>query len=216
VAVTERSLAERKREVVRLVLATAAAELLRDREYDSITIDEIARLAGVSRRTFFRYYPTKEDVFLAMYAEYGQDILDRLAARPAGDAPAWALRRAFYVTDPTPDREQVFELVKMTVSVPALHARHLEHLAMWRRSLAEVLAARCGLDPKTDLRPELAVAIALAALDTALGRWVESGDAFAIDAIIGACFDLVEDTINTMLTSNGSPRRGQVAASQLA
>jgi len=214
--VTERSLAERKREVVRLVLATAAADLLRDREYDSITIDEIARLAGVSRRTFFRYYPTKEDVFLAMYEEYGQDVRDRLAARPAEDDPAWALRRAFYVTDPTPDREQVFELAKVTVRVPALHARHLEHLSMWRSSVAAVLAARCGLDPTTDLRPELAVAMTLAALDTALGRWVESGDAYAIDAIIGACFDLVEGPINTMLTSPVVRGRRQGSEPQLA
>ena len=213
--VTERSLAERKREVVRLVLATAAAELLRDREYDTITIDEIARHAGVSRRTFFRYYPTKEDVFLTMYEEYGQDVLDRLAARPEGDEPAWALRRAFYVVDPTPDREQVFEVAKMTTRVPALHARHLEYLARWRPILAEGLAARCGLDPKTDLRPELAVAVALAALDTALARWVESGDPYAIDAIIGGCFDLVEDPINTMLASNGPPSRLQDPAPQL-
>jgi AcrR family transcriptional regulator len=213
VSATEKTLAERKREVVRSVLASAAASLLGERDYDAITIDEIARAAGVSRRTYFRYYRTKEDVFLAMYEDYGRDVCARLVARPADEAPATALRRAFFILDPTPDRRRVFELAKVTVTVPALHARHLEYLSQWRREVAVELGARCGIDATEDLRPELAVAMATSALDTALGRWVESGDPNGVDELLPKCFALVEDAINAMLGSaTAAPARVDVSA----
>jgi AcrR family transcriptional regulator len=201
--VEPRSLAERKREVVREALATAAAKLLRDRAYEAITIDDIARTAGVSRRTFFRYFPTKEDVFLAMYSDFGRAVHARLAERPAEESPARSLRQAFRM-EPNKGSAEGHQLAKTTMAVPALYARHLELLALWRKELAAELAARSRIDLGKDVRPEVAAAVALAAFDTALNRWVESDGPEAIEALLDECFAPVEDAINAMLMA---PRR---------
>jgi AcrR family transcriptional regulator len=205
-AVDTRSIAERKREVVRVELAAAASRLLADRDYDTITIDDIVGTAGVSRRTFFRYFPTKEDVFLAVYGDYGRGLRARLAARPADEAPATALREAFTM-ETEPDLDKSYQLAKATMRVPAVYARHLEHLALWRKALATELGARAGIDPDADVRPELAAAIALAAFDTAVTRWVESGDPTSILQLLDECLEPIRDVIDQLLVKP-RPRRG--------
>ncbi|MFM2162502.1 MAG: hypothetical protein RLZZ383_2014, partial [Pseudomonadota bacterium] len=66
------SIRERNRKLTRTRLADAASRLFLHRGYDATTVEDIAREAGVSRRTFFRYFPSKEEVFFA-------DARDRLA-----------------------------------------------------------------------------------------------------------------------------------------
>jgi AcrR family transcriptional regulator len=195
------SLAERKRQIVRVELAAAAAELLREREYDAITVEDITLTAGVSRRTFFRYFSSKEDVFLATQENFGHAFLARLAARPPSERLGLALRAAFAVD--REDNGQAFDLARVTRSTPALHARHLEHLALWRASLTTELAARSGLDAAVDARPALAAGIALATLDTAMTRWVEHHDARDLGAHLDECFGLVGDTLDALLPALG-------------
>jgi AcrR family transcriptional regulator len=197
------SLANRKRELVREELAAAAAQLLHEREYDSITVDDITLAAGVSRRTFFRYFSSKEDVFLATFANFGREVQERLAERPSDEPPAKALRRAFAI-----DREQddkVFELARTTRNVPALYARQLEQTALRRTVLAGELGSRSGIDPARDVRPTLAAAVALAAYDTAVTRWVASRHAKNLQTYLDEAFSLVGDSIDAMLAPSGGP-----------
>ena len=67
---------ERKRQAVRSYLSEVALELLTDRDFESVTVDEIAAAAGVSRRSFFRYFASKEDVVL----QYLDQMAERLRA----------------------------------------------------------------------------------------------------------------------------------------
>jgi AcrR family transcriptional regulator len=206
------SLAERKREVVRVELSTAAARLLADRHYDTITVDDIVSVAGVSRRTFFRYFPTKEDVFLATNERYGRGLRSRLAAQPADAAPMVALRAALTMDAVVSELNKSYELAKATTSVPALRARQLEHLALWRKELATALGERTGIDAATDVRPELAAAIVLAAFDVALTRWVESGDPSSIFALLDECFAPIENVVNDLLRHRRRARLRAAAA----
>src|SRR5438445_439452 len=61
---------ERKRRAVRAELSDVALELLIDRDFESVTVDEIASAVGVSRRTFFRYFASKEDVVFAFLDQW--------------------------------------------------------------------------------------------------------------------------------------------------
>jgi AcrR family transcriptional regulator len=206
-------LAERKREVVRVELATAAARLLADRHYDTITVDDIVSVAGVSRRTFFRYFPTKEDVFLATIDRYGRDLRARLVTQPPDASPMTALRAALTMESANADLDKAYELAKATNSVPALHARQLEHVASWRKELGAALGERLGIDVTADMRPELAAAIVLAGFEVAVNRWAESGDATSIFALLDECFGAVEDTVNDLLRH---PRKSRSRAAARA
>jgi AcrR family transcriptional regulator len=88
------SLADRKRQLVVDELTEAALQTLAIKGFDATTVDEIAVAAGVSRRTFFRYFASKEDVVVQLLASIGEVMCAELAARPAGETPAVALRHA--------------------------------------------------------------------------------------------------------------------------
>src|SRR5262249_52142547 len=155
------SLAERKRQVVRDELARVAAMMLSERSYGEITVDDIAGAAGVSRRTFFRYFSSKEDVFLRFMEEFGVHVVAALAERPADEDPATALRQSFVADIEAHDDGKALDLGKTTLGIPALHARYLEYLAHWKRDLGTELARRLGIaDDSNDVRPILAAAIA--------------------------------------------------------
>lgn len=91
-------MAQRKRQLVSNELAEAALQLLALKGFDAVTIDEIATTAGVSKRTFFRYFASKEDVVVQFLADMGTGIHAELAARPIEERPSVALRHAVWVS----------------------------------------------------------------------------------------------------------------------
>ncbi|MEV3991960.1 TetR family transcriptional regulator [Streptomyces sp. NPDC049837] len=176
---SEGTLAERKRQLVSNELTEAALQLLALKGFDGVTIDEIATSAGVSKRTFFRYFASKEDVVVQFLAGMGADIHAELAARPAGEPPSVALRHAVRVPVAAcgDHAERALRVVRLILRTPALLARFLERQAQWRDDLAAELARRLGLDPATDLYPRLAAGMALSAFDAVLHRWSDSDGA---------------------------------------
>lgn len=184
------SLAERKRQLVRDELTEAALKLLAFQGFDETTTDQMAAAAGVSRRTFFRYFQSKEDVIIEFLSDLGRQLSQGLSTRPATEPPVVALQNTLRVfTDKFwehPEKSQ--RLAKVTVTTPALLARYLERQVTWRANLATELAARMSTDPRTDLRPAVLVAVAFAAFDTALMRWVEQDSATDLNALLSDCF----------------------------
>ncbi|WP_069622023.1 acyl-CoA-like ligand-binding transcription factor, partial [Streptomyces niveus] len=174
------SLAERKRQLVANELTEAALQLLALKGFDVVTVDEIVATAGVSKRTFFRYFASKEDVVVQFLADLGAGIHTELAGRPADEPPSVALRHAVWAAmavcagDHPDHADRTLRVVQLILRTPALRARFLERQAQWRDDLAGELGRRSGLDPTTDLYPRLAAGMALTAFDTALQRWSES------------------------------------------
>src|SRR5262245_3911835 len=119
-------LRERTRRAVRTELMATAMDLFAARGYDSCTIDEIAAAAGLSRRSFFRYFSSKEEVVLGNLDALGDAVAARLAERPESE-PAWtALRAAFALlverNDGDPARS--LTLLRMLADTPVLRAHH--------------------------------------------------------------------------------------------
>ncbi|MGW2373742.1 MULTISPECIES: TetR family transcriptional regulator [Kitasatospora] len=183
------SLAERKRRLVADELTKAALSLLVQQGFDAVTVDEIAASAGMSKRTFFRYFASKEDVVVRFLAELGAGMRAELAARPAGESPSTALRHTVRaaidacaghadhvgLAGRADHARQTLRVVQLILGTPALHARFLERQANWREELAAELATRLGLDLATSLYPRLAAGTALTAFDVVLQRW-SAGD----------------------------------------
>ncbi|MEU8759930.1 TetR family transcriptional regulator [Streptomyces sp. NPDC048659] len=191
------SLAERKRLLVATELSEAALQLLALKGFDAVTVDEIAAAAGVSKRTFFRYFASKEDVVVRFLAGMGADIHAELSGRPAAEPPSRSLRHAVAVpllacTDAHPDHaDRALRVVRLILGTPALLARFLERQSAWQETLAAELARREGLDPAADLYPRLAAGTALVAFRTVLQRWSESGAAQDPLALLDRAFAVV-------------------------
>lgn len=88
------TLREVTRQAARERISDVAIELFIERGYDATTVEEIATAAGISERTFFRYFPTKDEVFFSRAATDTQTLIDHVTARPADEAPWVALQAA--------------------------------------------------------------------------------------------------------------------------
>jgi AcrR family transcriptional regulator len=117
-------LRERKRTRTRLMIQADAMRLFAEKGYANTTIEEIADAAAISPRTFFRYFPTKEDVVL--WDEYDPLALDMLAQRPDDEPPAETVRALIRETLGglyRRDREQLLARARLLSSEPELRAR---------------------------------------------------------------------------------------------
>ncbi|MFI7642112.1 TetR/AcrR family transcriptional regulator [Nonomuraea sp. NPDC049400] len=143
----EESRRERKKRQTRQLLVSTALRLFAEQGYEQTTVAQIAAAADVATKTFFNYFPTKEDVLFAQAAQYMELSADVVAAREPADGLAEVLLKAYeqviahYLTvgPMAGDREltKVYEQVVMTV--PAVQARALHLLFDLQRELARQL-----------------------------------------------------------------------------
>ncbi|MEU5683838.1 TetR family transcriptional regulator [Streptomyces venezuelae] len=197
------SLAERKRRLVSDELTESALQLLALKGYDAVTIDEIVATAGVSRRTFFRYFASKEDVVVQFLADMGTGMRAELADRPAGESPAEALRNAVKVplaacSARSDQAQRALIVVQLILRTPALLARFLERQAQWRDDLTEEMGRRTGLDHEAELYPRMAAGMALTAFDAVLRRWSDSDGAEDPAELLDRAFDVIGPALDTV------------------
>lgn len=174
-AVARQSLRQRKQELVREELSRAAWVLFRRKGYEKTTVAEIARAAGVSRRTFFRYYASKEDVVTETSDLLAEDVLGAMARRPRSEPPLLAIQRALVpaLEARLADADQSRGIIRLLRESPSLRRAMLERHARLEERLAAQLAGRLGLDPATNSTPALLAFLARAMLDTAFNVWYD-------------------------------------------
>ncbi len=167
-------LAVRKKERTRRQLAEAAAELFSERGYAGTTIDDIAAAVDVSPRTFFRYFPTKEDLVVAIGATSLDLFLEAFRARPPDESLQVAVREAISqsLAAGWEDTTKIRSFLTLLRETPALRARWLEEAYGKRDLMAEVIAARTGSDP-ADLRNLLIAGAITLTINTALQVWAD-------------------------------------------
>src|SRR5260370_6249464 len=147
-------LAERKRRAIRGELSEVALGLLTDRKFESLTIDVIAAAAGVSRRTFFRYFTSKEDVVFAFLDQWAVRLAADIVARPAHEDPVAAVQNSFrQLTSAYDDRAlALVKLVRETPPFPQQEPINRDHLPL---ALAHPLPPRPALAPDPALPPPI-------------------------------------------------------------
>jgi AcrR family transcriptional regulator len=164
-------LRRRKRIRTKQMVQTEALRLFADKGYDQTSVDEIAHAAAMSPRTFFRYFPCKEDVVL--WDEYDERTLQELwQARPGEDPFAQLILwiRETVADIHQKDPELLLARTKLSFTVPEIRARFLDQqmtmIGPYFEQLADTIGAR---------RDDLPLAVTLAALYSAmlvaLERW---------------------------------------------
>jgi AcrR family transcriptional regulator len=141
------SLRERTRLAVRQQLLDAALALFVERGYEETTVDQIAAAAGMSKRSFFRYFGSKEDVILGRYERLGEEFVEALRARPLNE-PLWtSLRRMFdddvvaYVSDQGRAAGAV-EIQRVIDGSATLRAAYLDRMLGNQTRIAEAARER--------------------------------------------------------------------------
>lgn len=187
---TPPGLRERKKLATRRALASAALRLAAERGPDAVTVDAISDAAGVSARTFFNYFASKEDAILGVDPVRTAEFRDRLVARPAGEAPLEALLATITEASATlADRAEEFSLrLRLVRDHPSLFPRYVAGFSAHERELVEAVAARSGLDPDADLYPTLAVTAALTAMRVAVHHWEATDRAASLEDVLADAF----------------------------
>jgi AcrR family transcriptional regulator len=145
------SLRERKKARTRASLREHALRLFREQGYQATTVEQIAAAAEVSPSTFFRYFPTKEDVVLR--DDMDDRILEALARQPTSLTPIVAFRAALregMATFTPAEWEEMREAADLSMTVPEIRARQLDELGRMIDVMADALAKRTG-KPADDL-----------------------------------------------------------------
>jgi AcrR family transcriptional regulator len=174
---TEVSLRDRARDAIRDEVLTRAWLLFAEQGFAATTVEQVAEAAGMSRRTFFRYFSGKDELVAARLLSSGDQLAAALEARPDSE-PAWhALRAAFdeLIHDVEGHEDIARSLHVMLQQEPEVRAATYERGHRWLELLEPLVAQRLArTDPagRNDLRARSLIGSAIACFDAAQLAWV--------------------------------------------
>lgn len=186
-------LRERKKMKTRRAIQEHALRLFEAQGYDATTVEQIAEAAEVSPSTFFRYFPTKEDVVVT--DEYDPIIAEVYRAQPPELGPVEAFRitvrqilREIYHTD----KERILTRSRIALSVPALRAR------LWdtqtnetREMLVAMMAERLGR-PESDFELQAFSWALTGLLQAVITAWIDSDGELDLPDLLDRALDFFE------------------------
>jgi AcrR family transcriptional regulator len=145
-------LRERKKARTRASLREHALRLFREQGYEKTTVEQIAAAAEVSPSTFFRYFPTKED--LVLQDDMDTRVLEAFDRQPPELAPLAAVRAAMreaWNSFTPAEWEKISQAARLSMEVPEIRARAMNEFARTINAISAALARRTGRAPD-DLR----------------------------------------------------------------
>ncbi|MFI7292183.1 TetR family transcriptional regulator [Streptomyces anulatus] len=191
---------------MREVLAQAAFQLFLERGFERTTVDDIVARAGVGRRSFFRYFPSKEDAVFPDHERCLAEMTEFLAAvddsDPVGavcDAARIVLR--MYAANP----EFSVQRYRLTREVPGLRTYELSVVRRYEQTLAGHLRGRFGAGGDGELRAEVIAASVVAAHNNGLRLWLRSGGAGDPEVAVDHALALVRDVWGRSAGKAGAP-----------
>jgi AcrR family transcriptional regulator len=181
----------RRRRLVQDDVAWIAIRLFLERGYDAVSVDQIAEAAGMSQRTFFRYFPTKEEVLRRYGRSLRGSLVHALQARPEDEGPVAALRAAYAQTSHVAvgNRPRVHAVGRLLVSAPDVWAKDMGETVL-DESVAAELGRRMGATHDDNRPAVIAVAVSGAAL-IGWQTWVRSDGAGNPADMVVAAIDLL-------------------------
>ncbi|MCM2392805.1 TetR family transcriptional regulator [Streptomyces albipurpureus] len=210
---------------MREVLAEAAFELFLERGFEQTTVDDIVARAGVGRRSFFRYFPSKEDAVFPDHERCLADMTEFLETHGVGDAvdpvdavcDAARLVTRMYAANP----EFSVQRYRLTREVPGLRTYELSVVRRYERTLAGYLRGRYsaaqaseGVVAEGALRAEVIAAAVVAAHNNGLRTWLRSGGQDDADAAVDHALALVRNVWGSGAERARSAPRAEVAVSE--
>ncbi|MGQ4618964.1 TetR family transcriptional regulator [Nocardia sp. R7R-8] len=186
----------RTRRIVRSQVAQIGLDLILEKGFDQTTVEDIAKAAGTSRATVFRYFATKEDIVLETLPDIARQSLEILVARPRTEQPWTSLRHALQpaVRERGSDLAIGLRTAQVIIGSPTIRARLGERSRAWRDLLVPEMTRRLDSlrnEQQRHLAASAMVASALACLQVALETWLHSGGEQPLAAMLDCAMDAV-------------------------
>lgn len=174
-------------------LGEIGLRLILERGFDQVTVDDIAAAAGIGRRTFFRYFPSKNDLPWGDFDPLLDRMREHLAEVPPRTPLAQALRDAVveFNTFPAGTMRQHRERMSVLLESPTLVAHSTLRYTEWRRVIAEFTADRLGI-PTESVQADAIARVCLGVTLAAYEHWLADADA-DLTGLIREAFDEVSD-----------------------
>ena len=167
-------LRQRKRQQTRERLTRAAMALFLEHGFEATTLDDIAAAADISRRSFFHYFESKEDVVFAWQEESTTALIAAVAARPASESMLAAAENAISALARQLEPGEAIAMAQLKRDNPALRARDQVKYEKLERALAEALGKRAGHKTQK-LQARLVAMIATGAMRIGGELWAAEG-----------------------------------------
>ncbi len=180
-------LRERKRRQTRERLTRVAMALFLERGFEATTLDDIAAAADISRRSFFHYFASKEDVVFTWQEESTAALIAAVAARPANESMLTAAENAISAMVRQLEPGEAMAMARLKRDNPALQARDQVKYEKLERALAEALGKRAGHKAER-LQARLVAMIATGAMRIGGELWVAEGAREKPEALVKRTF----------------------------
>ena len=186
-------LRDRKKEQTRAQLEAIAVAMFDERGFDEVTVDDIVSAAEVSHRTFYRYFPSKEDVLFGDHNEKLESFRRAMVERPADESIFDALRRAAL------EFAQLYEELhgqdvrraRIIHNTPSLSLRVAERQVAWELALTPIVAEQLGRMSEADPRPRLLAVCTIGAMRAATDRWIALGATTPLRDLVDTSFEVL-------------------------
>jgi AcrR family transcriptional regulator len=166
--------ADQRRDAIARAVEATALDLFAVRPMPQVTVGEIAAAAGISVRTLYRYFPTKEHVFACMPRRGAEDVAAHLEVQPPDRPPFEALRDAVRLASEEIDREELHRWMRALATSGAIDRLARMALVTSTDVLVDALGRRMGLPPE-DLLVEMAGSMTAGALTVGAKHWALHG-----------------------------------------
>jgi AcrR family transcriptional regulator len=161
-------------------LVQVALSLFEERGFDEVTVEEIAEVAVVSPRTFYRYFGTKEAVLYGDQDDQLALLHDAITSHPTDEPPLAAVRAGVLVLarQATGTAELHLRRARISGSTTSLGDHERTTLVpRWEEALTTAVAEHLGVDADTDARPRLLAGIGIAVMVSVKETFLRVGDA---------------------------------------
>ncbi len=189
------NLREQLKATTRQELTRIGLDLFLLHGFANTTIDQIVAPLGISKRTFFRYFKTKEDLVFEWQTQMAPALVLELNARPREEAPFKAVSETLFslLTRINENPELAFALMRLLKETPSLAGRDMENRMVWEQALTDALMEREGSKVMPRLKARIIVGMAMTAWTAALDEWYAGGGKAKLRPLMEKAFALIKE-----------------------
>lgn len=162
--------------MVREAIWDAAIDLFVNKGFNETTIDDIAKATGISRRSFFRYFASKDDLIAEDMVLYAKTLGAAIATIPAACSPLQLMQEVLLqVANRAAAGARTRKSMQIAATNPAAKEAHLSRLSQVQDSVAEAFTKRQTKHPKDESTPRVLAGATMCLFDVTFRSWFESG-----------------------------------------